>query len=119
MVIAQAGLGLRLGELLALRLEDVDFLRRTVRVEWQTTIDGKHRDATQDTEVTPSPCRCPAVVADALAAHIAECPPSRGRLAVHDAARTAAWRHEYYGHADRSPRPCARPVYRRARRATI
>jgi len=29
MVIAQAGLGLRVGELLALRIEDVDFLRRT------------------------------------------------------------------------------------------
>src|SRR3954454_20171064 len=35
MVIAQAGLGLRVGELLALRVEDVVFLRRTVRIEWQ------------------------------------------------------------------------------------
>jgi hypothetical protein len=35
MVIAQAALGLRLGELLALRVDDVDFLRRTVRVEHQ------------------------------------------------------------------------------------
>jgi integrase len=33
MIIIQAGLGLRIAELLALRLEDVDFLRRTVRVE--------------------------------------------------------------------------------------
>jgi integrase len=31
MVIAQAGLGLRLGELLAMRFQDVDFLRRTAR----------------------------------------------------------------------------------------
>ena len=35
MVYAQAGLGLRVGELLAVRVQDVDFLRRTVRVEHQ------------------------------------------------------------------------------------
>src|SRR3954465_7622679 len=35
MVIIQAGLGLRLGELLALRMQDIDFRRRTVRVEFQ------------------------------------------------------------------------------------
>jgi integrase len=35
MVVAQAGLGLRIGELLALRVQDVDFLRRTIRVEDQ------------------------------------------------------------------------------------
>jgi integrase len=33
MVLAQAGLGLRIGELLGLRVADVDFLRRTVRIE--------------------------------------------------------------------------------------
>jgi integrase len=33
MVLTQAALGLRIGELLALRVEDVDFLRRTVRTE--------------------------------------------------------------------------------------
>jgi integrase len=43
MIIIQSGLGLRIAALLALRLEDVDFLRRTVRVEWQLTQDGKHR----------------------------------------------------------------------------
>src|SRR6185312_10010150 len=35
MVYVQAGLGLRIGELLALRNVDVDFLRRTARVEHQ------------------------------------------------------------------------------------
>jgi integrase len=35
MVLAQAGLGLRIGELLALRVEDIDFLRRTARVEYK------------------------------------------------------------------------------------
>jgi integrase len=43
MVITQAGLGLRIAELLALRVHDVDFLRRTVRIEWQLTPDGKRR----------------------------------------------------------------------------
>ena len=42
-VITQARLGLRVAELLALRVQDVDFLRRTVRVEFQTTPDGKYR----------------------------------------------------------------------------
>src|SRR5205823_2995825 len=42
MVLTQAGLGLRIGELLALRVIDVDFLRRTVRVEDQ--IDQKTRE---------------------------------------------------------------------------
>ena len=35
MVIVQAACGLRIGELLALRTRDVDFLRRTLRVEDQ------------------------------------------------------------------------------------
>jgi len=35
MVLVQAGLGLRVGELLGLRVGDVDFLRRTVHVEHQ------------------------------------------------------------------------------------
>jgi site-specific recombinase XerD len=43
MVIAQAGLGLRIGELLALRIEDVDFLRRTVRVEHQIQHNSRER----------------------------------------------------------------------------
>jgi integrase len=33
MVIVQAGAGLRIGELLALRVEDVNFLRKTIRPE--------------------------------------------------------------------------------------
>jgi integrase len=43
MVITQAGLGLRIAELLALRVQDVDFLRRTARIEWQLWPDGKRR----------------------------------------------------------------------------
>jgi integrase len=79
MVIVQAGLGLRIAELLALRVEDVDFLRRVVRVEWQTTPDGKHRLPPQDAPI-PANAPLPAVVADALAQHIATYPPDRHRL---------------------------------------
>jgi integrase len=43
MVITQAGLGLRTAELLALRVQEVDFLRRIVRIEWQLSRDGKRR----------------------------------------------------------------------------
>jgi integrase len=50
MIIIQAGLGLRIAELLALRLEDVDFLRRTVRVEWQLTQAPR---ITQNTKIAP------------------------------------------------------------------
>jgi integrase len=74
MVIAQAGLGLCLGELLALRVEDIDFLRRTVRVEFQIA----PRTKTRTEPKTPRSRRTvplPQVVADALAAHIAEYQP--------------------------------------------
>jgi hypothetical protein len=33
----------RIAELLGLRVQDVDFLRRTVRIEWQLLRDGKRR----------------------------------------------------------------------------
>lgn len=78
MVITQAGLGLRIAELLALRVQDVDFLRRTVRVEFQTTPDGKYRVPPK----TPRSRRTlplPEVIGKALAAHIAEFPPADDR----------------------------------------
>jgi integrase len=95
MVLTQAGLGLRIGELLSLRLEDVDFLRRTVRIEWQIAPGAKMRSEPK----TPRSRRTlplPQVVADALAAHIAACPPGAdGSLFT---TRTGAvYRHDYYG----------------------
>ncbi len=75
LVITQAGLGLRIGELLALRLEDVDFLRRTARVEWQFAPKARERSEPK----TPRSRRTiplPQVVADELALHIAACPPA-------------------------------------------
>ena len=74
MVLAQAGLGLRIGELLARRVQDVNVLRRTARVEFQIA----PRTKTRTEPKTPRSRRTiplPQVVADALAAHIAAYPP--------------------------------------------
>ena len=95
MVLTQAGLGLRIGELLALRVEDVDFLRRTVRVEWQIAPRSKTRSEPK----TPRSRRTlplPQVVADALARHIASVPPGDdGTLFT---TRTGGpYQHDYYG----------------------
>ena len=95
MVITQAGLGLRLGELLALRQEDVDFMRRTVRVEWQIAPGSRLRSEPQ----TPRSRRTlplPTVVAEALAQHIQQFPPALdGTLFT---TRTGQpYRHDYYG----------------------
>jgi integrase len=95
MVITQAGLGLRIGELMALRVQDVDFLRRTVAIEFQTTPDGKQRVPPK----TPRSHRTvplPSIVAEALAAHIAAFSPAEDGslfLTLHG----LPWRHEYYG----------------------
>lgn len=73
LVLTQAGLGLRIGELLALRVCDVDFLRRTARVEDQ--IDQKTRE--RKPPKTPRSRRTvplPGVVAEALAEHLREFP---------------------------------------------
>jgi integrase len=95
MVVTQAGLGLRIGELLALRVQDVDFLRRTAQVEFQIAPGAKVRSDPK----TPRSRRTiplPQVVADALGAHLA------GFAAGADGSifttRTGAvYRHDYYG----------------------
>lgn len=74
MIITQAGLGLRLGELTALRVQDVDFLRRKVRVEFQ-----RDRETLQllppKTNRSRRTIPLPQVVADALAVHLSEFAP--------------------------------------------
>lgn len=95
MVIAQAGLGLRIGELLALRLEDVDFLPRTVKIEWQTTTDGKRR-VPPKTPRSKRTVPLPSVVAEALSAHITEFPPAADGT-LFTTLHGLLWRHEYYG----------------------
>lgn len=77
MVLAQAGLGLRVGELLALRLVDVDFLRRTVRVEWQIPPRKRER-AEPKTPGSRRTVPLPQVVAEALAEHVRAFPARTG-----------------------------------------
>jgi integrase len=94
MVIAQAGLGLRIGELMALRVQDVDFLRRTVRVQDQLSLDGKRR-VPPKTPMSRRTIPLPDLVGDALAAHIAEFPPIDGLIFT--TFHRLPWRREYYG----------------------
>jgi integrase len=95
MVIVQAGLGLRLGELLALRLKNVDFLRRTVSIVEQIAPGTQQRTEPK----TPRSRRIlpmPDVVALALAQHVAEFPPGPdGTIFTTRAGRP--YRHDYYG----------------------
>lgn len=75
MVVALSGLGLRIGELLALRTQDVDFLRRTVRVEHQVDQDTSlliPPKTRRSKRVIP----LPNVVGAALAEHLRLSPPS-------------------------------------------
>ena len=75
MVTVQAALGLRLGELLALRAQDVNFLGRAVRIEGQIVSGARVRSEPK----TPRSRRTlplPAVVGEALAAHMAAFPPA-------------------------------------------
>lgn len=74
MVIVQAGLGLRIGELLALRVQDVDFLRRLVRVATQIPPDEKEREDPK-TPLSKRTLPAPQFVCDALALHIRDFPP--------------------------------------------
>lgn len=73
MVLAQAGLGLRVGELLALRVADVDFLRKTVRVEHQVARKAQQL-VPPKTPRSKRTVPLPDVVLDALAAHLAARP---------------------------------------------
>jgi integrase len=91
--------------LLALRLEDVDFLRRTVRVEWQTTVDGKHRVLPK----TPRSRRTRHTSPSGHRPQMARC--STPCMACHIAMSTT-------GHGSSHQR-CARPACRLVRLATI
>lgn len=74
MILTQAGLGLRLGELLALRDRDVSFLGRTVRIEHQLAEHTRERVEPK----TPRSRRTiplPTMVGEALAEHVRRYPP--------------------------------------------
>lgn len=75
MPLVAAATGLRQGELLGLRLERVDFLRRTIRVVEQLQ-DGEWRQPKTAAGVRTVPL--PGVAAEALARHLQEQPPVEG-----------------------------------------
>lgn len=95
MVITQAGLGLRVGELLALRVQDVDFLRREVHVETQIPPDEKERDDPK-TALSKRTLPLPQYVADALALHIQQHPPLADGSLFYNA-RGNLWTTSRYG----------------------
>ena len=95
MVIAQAGLGLRIGELLGLRVQDVDFMRRTVRVEWQIAPGAKVRSVPKTRRSTRT-VPLPQVVAEALSVHVNEFPPGPDGTLFTTRFGTP-YRHDYYG----------------------
>lgn len=68
-VVALAGSGLRIGELLGLSVSDVDFLRRTIRVERQRLQTGELATVKSKTSRRTVPVG--QVVIDELAAHLA------------------------------------------------
>jgi len=95
MVLAQAGLGVRIGELLALRVQDVDFLRRTVRVETQIPPNEREREDPK-TPLSKRTLPLPQFVAEALAEHIKEFPPlDDGSLFYNTKKKT--WTTSHYG----------------------
>jgi len=81
-IIAQAGLGLRIGELTALRVDDVKWLRGEVEARWQFT-DQPEKDERGWPKRTPLKARdeghartipLPEHVREALAAHLVQFP---------------------------------------------
>ena len=95
MVIVQAGLGLRIGELLALRAQDVDFLRRTVRVETQIA-PGERTRCDPKTPSSKRTIPLPTIVAEALAEHMRRFPPLADGTLFHTRFGQP-YRHDYYG----------------------
>jgi integrase len=82
MVLVQAGLGLRIGELLALQLGDVDLLRRAVRVERQAeprSLAMVPPKATRSRRTIP----LPEVVGEGLAEHLRQYPAMESGLLFH------------------------------------
>lgn len=95
MVYTQAGLGLRVGELLALRVQDIDFLRRTARVEHQLERHTRRR-VEPKTPRSKRTIPLPGMVGDALAAHIAEFPPLADGTLFHTTGGQP-YDHAFYG----------------------
>jgi integrase len=82
LVVAAAGTGLREGELLGLTVDNVDFLRREIHVRQQLVLVPGHEPvlALPKTEASVRTVPLPAVVADALSAHLARYGPGPDNL---------------------------------------
>jgi integrase len=88
-VVTLAGSGLRIGELLGLEVSDVDFLRRTIRVERQRLQSGALASVKSKASRRTVPVG--QVVIDALAAHLAQF-PSEGALFVDELGQPLTYR---------------------------
>src|SRR6266516_3195715 len=97
MILTQAGLGLRISELRALRVADVDFLRREVRIIEQ--LDKACRRVPLKTANSRREVPLPSVTADVLARHIATFPPSPDGLIF--TSTVGAWSDRRLGQAYR------------------
>jgi integrase len=82
LIITAAGLGLRQGEACGLTVDRVDFLRRKVRIDRQliTLNEGAAKFGPTKTASSNRVLTLPAVVGDALAAHLAKYPPGEHGL---------------------------------------
>lgn len=89
LVVLLAGSGLRIGEALGLEVSDVDFLRRTVRVERQRYQDGSI--APPKTRQSARTVPLGRVVVDELAAHLAAF-PTTGALFTTETGEPLAYR---------------------------
>jgi integrase len=88
--VVLAGSGLRVGELLGLRLSDIDFLRRTVRVERQRL--QSHQIAPLKSKASRRTVPVGKVVIDTLAAHLASYPSTVDALFADEVGKPLTYR---------------------------
>jgi integrase len=90
LVVFLAGSGLRIGEALGLEVSDIDFLRRTVRVERQRLQDGRLAPPKTPKSVRTVPLA--QVVVDELAAHVADVGNTGALFTAEDGSPLLYWR---------------------------
>jgi integrase len=94
LVMVGAGAGLRQGELFGLRVSDVDFLRRTIRVAQQVQVarGGGTRVAPLKGRASTRTIPVGTTVIDAIAAHLRDYPAGRDELVFRDEDGKALYR---------------------------
>ena len=93
LVLVQAGLGPRLGELLALRAKEVSLTFRVVRIQEQLTQNGKQRTDTKNGVHRTVPISD--LVVEVLRAHMADFPPTTEDELIFTV-NGIAWRQDQY-----------------------